>query len=67
MKKWRVTAAGLCMGLAAISLYGCQNAGESTTAAEETAAEAGSEEKTDGSDQESQEPMTCLLYTSCSA
>ena len=63
MKKWRVTAAGLCIGLAAISLYGCQNAGESTTAAEETAAEAGSEEKTDGSDQESQEPMTMRVAT----
>ncbi len=63
MKKWRVTAAGLCMGLAAISLYGCQNAGESTTAAEETAAEVGSEEKTDGSDQESQEPMTMRVAT----
>lgn len=63
MKKWRVTAAGLCIGLAAISLYGCQNAGESATAAEETAAEAGSEEKTDGSDQESQEPMTMRVAT----
>ena len=64
MKKWRAAAAGCAVGLAAISLFGCQSSGDSTTAAEETTvSEAESTEETAESAEESQENMTMRVAT----
>lgn len=62
MKRWRAAAAGCTVGLAAISIFGCQSAGEKETEVSETTVSA-AEEETDGVAEESQESMTMRVAT----
>ena len=62
MKRWRAAAAGCAVGLAAISMFGCQSAGEKETEVSETTVSA-AEEETDGAAKESQESMTMRVAT----
>ena len=62
MKRWRAAAAGCAAGLAAISMFGCQSAGEKETEVSETTGSA-AEEETDGAAKESQESMTMRVAT----
>ena len=54
MKRWRAAAAGCAVGLAAISMFGCQSAGEKETEVSETTVSAA---------KESQESMTMRVAT----
>ena len=62
MKRWRAAAAGCAVGLAAISMFGCQRRRGEGDGSFGDHGECG-EEETDGAAKESQESMTMRVAT----